>query len=193
MAQRQALLVMTPVPSVGAAEQAMAGLWKMYLQNWALFWLRNWKRGGSCEDRGIFVCKIYIQDDGFGFSESVKWDFLRQAIMSWFDSGENPSINMQTLEPFFSALVFTSVSYADISASGVCALGTLGFISDCLFFSFLHVWMFAYMYVCVSHACLVPMKMRREDWSPWNQSYRWLSAAMCVLGFKPDSFGHVCI
>lgn len=36
-------------------------------------------------------------------------------------------------------------------------------------------------------ACLMLAEAQRGHWIPWGWSYRWLSAAMWVLGIKPWS------
>lgn len=44
------------------------------------------------------------------------------------------------------------------------------------------------MYVFPLHACLVPLKARRGCWVSWNCSYRYLLAAMLLLGTEPGFF-----
>lgn len=43
------------------------------------------------------------------------------------------------------------------------------------------------------HACLVPLEAKtealREGGTPWDWSYRWLSASVSVLGIEFRSFG----
>lgn len=39
----------------------------------------------------------------------------------------------------------------------------------------------SWVYVYVSHVCLVPTQVRRGHWTPWNWGYRQLRAAMWVL------------
>lgn len=41
---------------------------------------------------------------------------------------------------------------------------------------------FACTHVCISHACLVSVELRREHQIPWNCTYRWLWVTMTVLG-----------
>jgi hypothetical protein len=54
-----------------------------------------------------------------------------------------------------------------------------------LFILLLYVYIyFTYMYVCALCACLVPLKARKGHWISWNWSYRWLRAAMWVLGIE---------
>lgn len=52
------------------------------------------------------------------------------------------------------------------------------FILGILFIFMLCVWMFACVYVCVSHVCLVPIQASRRYQIPWNWSCRWSWAAM---------------
>lgn len=54
-----------------------------------------------------------------------------------------------------------------------------GLYNDTLTFIFLDLFYlmcmsFAYKYVCVPCACLVPLEVRRRHWIPRNQRYRWL-------------------
>lgn len=44
----------------------------------------------------LLFAKSILRMVVLAFSESVKWAFLRQVMMSWFDSGESPSTSMQT-------------------------------------------------------------------------------------------------
>ena len=46
---------------------------------------------------------------------------------------------------------------------------------------FLCVWMCACMYLCIPHACVVPLKVRRGPRVPWDWSYKWFCAVIWVL------------
>ena len=125
----------------------------MYPPNQAHFWLRNWKRGSSCEDRENFVCKICTQDDGFGFSESVKWVFLRQAITSLFDSGESPSTNMQNWELLLFCL---SSPFCVVSLHFILWADVLvgDFASSLTVFFLLLMWSLLGLHVCMCTVCM---------------------------------------
>lgn len=47
--------------------------------------------------------------------------------------------------------------------------------------------MFALMYTCISHVCLVPMEARRVSWISWNQSLTKLWTSLWVLSTKIGS------
>lgn len=48
---------------------------------------------------------------------------------------------------------------------------------------------FAYIYVSIPHASLVPMELRRTCQIYWDQSYRWLGVAMWELRIEPGYSG----
>lgn len=47
--------------------------------------------------------------------------------------------------------------------------------------------------LCVLHACLVPMKVRKECQISWNYSYSWLSVTMWVLGTDSQGSATICV
>lgn len=69
--------------------------------------------------------------------------------------------------------------------SSVCLFPCCVFNKDLLIY--LCIWMFSWTYVCVLHACLVPGKVRRGWWIPWNWCYRWLWVILQVLGSENGS------
>lgn len=60
-------------------------------------------------------------------------------------------------------------------------------IASLLFWYFSVYGCFAWKYLCVPHACLVPLEARRWCWILWNWSYRWLLTTILVLGLEPLS------
>jgi hypothetical protein len=60
------------------------------------------------------------------------------------------------------------------------------------FILILYIWVFLPMYICLCTMC-IQWSWRSEEGagSPWNWSYRWLWAAMWVLGIKPRTSARV--
>ena len=55
------------------------------------------------------------------------------------------------------------------------------------FFSFIFIWVFC-LYVCLYPTCVLGARRGQSRYQiPWDWSYRWLSAGMCVLGSKLGS------
>lgn len=66
-------------------------------------------------------------------------------------------------------------------------------VSITLFLGFIHfyscVWVFACLYICAPCECLMPPRPEHGIGSPKHCSYRWLVAALWVLGIQLGPFG----
>ena len=71
----------------------------------------------------------------------------------------------------------------------MCTIYIYTYIYVCvyIYINLLYVYgCFACIYVCVLCVCLLPVKVRKGQWIPWGWIYRWLWAAMWMLGIKPS-------
>lgn len=42
-----------------------------------------------------------------------------------------------------------------------------------------------HVFLCITHMLTEPMEARPGHWMPWDWKYKWLSAAMRMLGVEP--------